>query len=271
MRSRVGRLPNAERFRGFPPRGQAYGSSSPSPSRSFGQRLSLIEPVPSHPVAFGARCETTRTLTPATTVFRVTTFVFPGVVTVVEGPGTVTVWLGPVVVTDTVVGTVTVTVVVAPPVVVVVPVVVFAVVDQATPPVAESVSKAAAPTPPRTRATAIVSARIFLNSALPVSGPIGRIAPSCRRACLDKFSPDLRFRKRPIGGEIGWPRARATGFALDRMPPSRRAMGTTAAVGSPQHLPQLRLERFALWVPETQLPLADRQRAAPLAQEADLP
>ena len=132
-----------------------------------------IEPVPSHPVVFGPRCETTLTLTPATPVFRLTTLVRlttvvrPGVVTVVEGPGTVTVWLGLLVVTDTVVGRVTVTVVVAPPVVVVVvvPVVVFAVVDQATPPVAESVSKAAVPTPPRTRAAAIMTTRIFLNSS----------------------------------------------------------------------------------------------------------
>ncbi len=156
-------------------------------------RRPCIEPVPSQPVVFGPRCETTLTLTPATpvvrltTLVRLTTFVRPGVVTVVEGPGTVTVWLGPVVVTATVVGRVTVTVVVAPPVVVVVPVVVFAVVDHATPPVAESVSKAAVPTPPRTRAAAIVTTRIFLNSALPVSGPIGRIAPSCRRARLDNI------------------------------------------------------------------------------------
>jgi hypothetical protein len=39
-----------------------------------------------------------------------------------------------------------------------------------------------------------VTTRIFLNSALPVSGPIGRIAPSCRRARLDNISRDLRFR-----------------------------------------------------------------------------
>ena len=171
-------------------------------------RRPCVEPVPSHPVVFGARCETTLTLTPATpvvrltTFVRVTTFVRPGVVTVVEGPGTVTVWLGPVVVTDTVVGRVTVTVVVAPPVVVVVPVV-FAVVDQATPPVAESVSKAAVPTPLRTRAAAIVTTRIFLNSALPVSGPIGRIAPSCRRARLEKYLARPAVSHRPIEVKAG--------------------------------------------------------------------
>jgi hypothetical protein len=47
-----------------------------------------------------------------------------------------------------------------------------------------------------------VTTRIFLNSALPVSGPIGRIAPSCRRACLDKYLA----RPSPNQGEIGWPR-----------------------------------------------------------------
>jgi hypothetical protein len=32
-----------------------------------------------------------------------------------------------------------------------------------------------------------VTTRIFLNLSPPVSEPIGRIAPSCRRACLDKY------------------------------------------------------------------------------------
>ena len=163
-------------------------------------RRPCIEPVPSQPVVFGPRCETTLTLTPATpvvrltTLVRLTTFVRPGVVTVVEGPGTVTVWLGPLVVTATVVGRVTVTVVVAPPVVVVVPVVVFAVVDHATPPVAESVSKAAVPTPPRTRAAAIVTTRVLLNSALPVSEPITASPRVAAGLASTNISRDLRFR-----------------------------------------------------------------------------
>src|SRR5512133_3450096 len=104
------------------------GPTAVVPLKNVNKRHEVLA-SPSHPVVFGFRCETTLTLTPATpcltTFVRVTTFVSPGVVTVVEGPVKVTVWLGPVLVTATVVGRVMVTVVVAPPVVVVVPVVVF--------------------------------------------------------------------------------------------------------------------------------------------------
>jgi hypothetical protein len=48
-----------------------------------------------------------------------------------------------------------------------------------------------------------VTTRIFLNSALPVSGPIGRIAPSCRRARLEKYLARPAVSHRPIEVKAG--------------------------------------------------------------------
>jgi hypothetical protein len=68
------------------------------------------------------------------------------------------------------------------------------------------------PTPLRTRAAAIVTTRIFLNSALPVSGPIWPHRPELPPGSPRQISRATSASVSPNRGEIGG--RGATGFAL---------------------------------------------------------
>jgi hypothetical protein len=85
------------------------------------------------------------------------------------------------------------------------------------------------PTPLRTRAAAIVTTRIFLNSALPVSGPIWPHRPELPPGSPRQICRATSASVSPNRGEIGG--RGATGFSLladercRRLPPSAGLAG----------------------------------------------